>query len=128
MVHSPHIPQQVREPVPVDVTGAASQADRRYAVEKIRSLAQYAGRPVKRAHVILGKADDRSPARRARSPRVQAVASLDVDGRPVNAKATGATAHEAVDRLRQRLYAQLAWRKRPLRAAYAWVSRSPRRP
>lgn len=125
-----HIPQQVRESFPVEVTGAASQADRRYAAEKVRSLAQYAERPVRRAHVTLSKADDRSSVRRAhtRTAPVQAAASLDVDGRAVNAKATGATVHEAVDRLRQRLYAQLAWRKRPLRAAYAWVSRPLRRP
>jgi ribosome-associated translation inhibitor RaiA len=122
-----HIPRQL-ESFPVDVTGASSQADRQYAVEKIQPLAQYAERPVGRAHVTLGRADDRTPARRARTARVQATASLDVDGHPVNAKATGATVQEAVDRLRQRLYAQLAWRKRPLRAAYAWVSRPPRRP
>lgn len=123
------VPQQVRQSFPVEVTGAASQAERQYAVEKIQSLAQYAGRPVRRAHVTLSKADDRTPTRSISAPRTQAAASVDVDGHHVIAKATGATAREAVDRARQRLYAQLAWRKRPLRAAYAWVSRKPvRRP
>ena len=117
-----HTAQQVRTPFPVDVTGAASQADREYAIEKIQPLAEYADRPVRRAHVTLGKAGGR------RAPRVQAAASLDVDGHYVNAKATGVCAREAVDRLRQRLYAQLAWHKRPIRSAYAWVSRPLRRP
>jgi hypothetical protein len=122
------IPQQVRELFPVEVTGAPSRYDQEYAVRKIRMLGQYAGRPVRRAHVTFAEADHRTHAVRAGAPRIRATASLDVDGRPVHAQATGATAREAADRLRQRLYAQLAWPKRPLRAAYAWVSPPPRRP
>ena len=117
------VPRPVREDFPVEVTGASSRHDRQYAVDKIHSLAPYAARRVQRAHVTLGKAD----GSRAEA-RVRAAAALDLDGRSVYAQASGGTVHEAVDRLRRRLYAQLAWRRRSIRAGYAWVSRPRRRP
>lgn len=121
-------PRSVREDFPVEVTGAVPGRDRQYAVDKIRSLAPYAAHQVQRAHVTLGKADGGRAWARGRMPRVRAAATLDVDGRSVYAQATGGTVREAVDRLRRRLYAQLAWRRRSLRAGYAWVSRPRRRP
>ena len=121
-------PRPVREDFPVEVTGAASRQDRQYAVDKVRSLAPYAAHQVQRAHVTLGKADASRSWRPGRMPRVRAAATLDVNGRSVHARASGGTAREAVDRLRRRLYAQLAWRRRSLRAGYAWVSRPRRRP
>ena len=121
-------PGLVREDFPVEVTGAASRQDRQYAVDKIRSLAPYPARQVQRAHITLGKADGSRSWKPGRMPRVRAAATLDVDGRSVHAQTSGGTAREAVDRLRRRLYAQLAWRRRSIRAGYAWVSRPRRRP
>jgi ribosome-associated translation inhibitor RaiA len=102
----------------VEVTGALSSEERRYATEKIASLATYTHKPLRHAHLTVGTS--RNPAV---AQRVSVSVSLDVDGRALTAKAVGASPREAVDTVRHRLYMQLSrGRNFPVRA-YAWVSR-----
>jgi len=111
---APHAPQ----PLDIEVTGALSAEERQYAAEKIASLATYAHKPLRHAHLTIGTS--RNPAV---AQRVSASASLDVDGRTLTAKAVGTTPREAVDTVRHRLYVQLGRRQRFPARAYAWVSR-----
>jgi ribosome-associated translation inhibitor RaiA len=98
--------EQGSETVPVEVTGIGSPQERRYAVEKVRSLATYAHRPVRRAHVTIATTNDPAPGR-----RVRIAANLDVDGRVVHAEAVGGDVRACVDALRQRLYTKLSRRR-----------------
>ena len=91
------------EPITLEVTGAVSDAEQSYALDKIRRLALQAPTPVSRMHLTIISWPDPGAAH-----RVRVRASLDVDGRIVRSTSDGESVYEAVDTLRQRTCIQLA--------------------
>ncbi|TQM78940.1 sigma 54 modulation/S30EA-like ribosomal protein [Saccharothrix saharensis] len=79
-------------------TGVPADATE-YARAKVAAVAKYAPADVQFAHVRLRTDGPRS---------IVAHASLDVNGKPVNAEAAATTYQEAVDLLHDRLQHQLA--------------------
>ena len=103
--------------VEVSTHGRLSTDAVEYARSKVTDLGRLTDRPVLRARVRLTRHGDPAVER-----PVVAQANMDVDGRLVRAQADGTTAHEAVDRLEQRLRRSLA------RAADHWEARRGKLP
>jgi ribosome-associated translation inhibitor RaiA len=118
----PELASPAGQQVDVEVTGTMSTDDRRYAVERIGSLAAFAHRPLRRAHVTF-----ETSHRPAVGQRVTVTANLDVGGSALAARAEGATHRDAVDLLRRRLYSRLARQHRGPTRVYAWITRAAHR-
>ena len=87
-------------PAAIDISteGAVTDEDRARVVEVIRSVIDTAGDPVLHVSIRLHHAADPAQERPAKSR-----ATLDLDGEPLRAHASGTTMAEAIDRLDQRL-------------------------
>lgn len=85
-------------PVVVSSDGSVSSFDRSRAVKIISRVAATSGQPVLHADVRLHLAADP-----ARPEPAKARATIDLNGEPMRAHATGRTMTEAIDRLDQRL-------------------------
>jgi Sigma 54 modulation/S30EA ribosomal protein C terminus len=99
--HAVHVQTEVRGEVP--------RAAAELAVAKVRSLLRVAPEPVLFARVTLAMAADPAVERPA-----NARANLDLNGRLIRAQAVAFTAHEAVERMGDRLRVKLE------RAARTW--------
>jgi ribosome-associated translation inhibitor RaiA len=100
--------------VRVDVVGPLGAEEREYAIEKIGSLERSA--PVRAARVTVAVFGDPF------APQwVEVRATLSGDRLLVHADAAGATVHEALDGVRQKLYQALSHRARgPRHAKPRW--------
>jgi ribosome-associated translation inhibitor RaiA len=108
---------------PVDVVGPLSADKRRYTVDKLRSLAQYA--PIRSARVSVHSSEYPSVERRIRVSATIAVRRRGI----LHADAIGEDLRETVDLACRRLASQLTHRHHPLRArAYAVISGPAHRP
>ena len=113
----------IQADLPVDVVGPLSAGERRYTVDKLRSLAQYS--PVHSARVTVRSSNYPSVEERFRVGATIAVHRRGI----LHADAAGEDLREAVDLACRRLASQLTHRHHPLRArAYAWISGPAHRP
>lgn len=90
------------EAVNVVVRGSVEDRQRHHAQERVAHAARHVHAPISFARVILTAA---GVPPRGRPVKARAV--LDVSGRTVQANASAANMHEAIDRLHERLRRQL---------------------